>query len=160
MKLADQATAMLPLTPTGAAGAVVIRAPLITVVLREYFELLWDRATPLKPAQPAAQSSASLCPPTNRRRGTPRRDRGLRLRTLCEQGATDSQVDSQHPAAGRHSRARGCTRSAGRGLYRAWQAGCLACMACKLQSRPRSIRKLRAACVVHAPSGFAVMPAR
>ena len=25
---------------------------------------------------------------------------------------------------------------------------------------PRSIRKLRAACVVHAPSGFAVMPAR
>lgn len=25
---------------------------------------------------------------------------------------------------------------------------------------PRSIRKLRAACVVHAPSGYAVMPAR
>ena len=54
MRLADQATSMLPLIPTGAAGAVVIRAPLITAVLREYFELLWDRATPLKPGQPAA----------------------------------------------------------------------------------------------------------
>ena len=47
-KLADQGTAMLPLTPNGAAGALVIRAPLITAALREYFEMLWDRATPLK----------------------------------------------------------------------------------------------------------------
>ena len=54
MKLADQATAMLPLTPTGTAGALVIRAPLITAALREYFEMLWERATPLKAEQPTA----------------------------------------------------------------------------------------------------------
>jgi len=53
MKLADQSTAMLPLTPAGTAGALVIRAPLITAALREYFELLWDRATPLKAQRPA-----------------------------------------------------------------------------------------------------------
>ena len=40
MKLADQTTAMLPLTPTGTAGALVIRAPVIIGALREYFELL------------------------------------------------------------------------------------------------------------------------
>jgi hypothetical protein len=45
MKLADQATAMLPLTPTGTAGALVIKAPVIVAALREYFELLWERAT-------------------------------------------------------------------------------------------------------------------
>jgi DNA-binding CsgD family transcriptional regulator/anti-sigma regulatory factor (Ser/Thr protein kinase) len=49
MKLADQMTTMLPLTPTGTAGALVIRAPVIISALREYFELLWDRATPLRP---------------------------------------------------------------------------------------------------------------
>jgi DNA-binding CsgD family transcriptional regulator len=53
MKLADQTTAMLPLTPTGTAGALVIRAPLITAALREYFELLWERATPLTAQRPA-----------------------------------------------------------------------------------------------------------
>jgi DNA-binding CsgD family transcriptional regulator len=56
MKLADQATAMLPLTPTGTAGALVIRAPVIVAALREYFELLWERATPIGAARvpPAA----------------------------------------------------------------------------------------------------------
>jgi DNA-binding NarL/FixJ family response regulator len=55
LKLADQATALLPLTPAGAA-ALVIRAPVILAALREYFELLWDRATPLTvpPAKPGA----------------------------------------------------------------------------------------------------------
>jgi DNA-binding CsgD family transcriptional regulator len=53
MKLADRATAMLPLTPTGTAGALVIRAPVIIAALREYFELLWERATPLKAQHPA-----------------------------------------------------------------------------------------------------------
>jgi hypothetical protein len=48
MKLADHTTAMLPLTPTGTAGALVVRAPVIIAALREYFELLWERATPLK----------------------------------------------------------------------------------------------------------------
>lgn len=54
MKLADQTTAMLPLTPTGTAGALVVRAPVIIAALREYFELLWERATPLKPSRHAA----------------------------------------------------------------------------------------------------------
>ncbi len=54
MKLADQTTAMLPLTPTGSAGALVIRAPVIIGALREYFEMCWERATPLRPQRPAA----------------------------------------------------------------------------------------------------------
>jgi DNA-binding CsgD family transcriptional regulator len=54
MKLADHTTALLPLTPTGTAGALVIRAPVIITALREYFELLWDRATPLSAQRPAA----------------------------------------------------------------------------------------------------------
>jgi DNA-binding NarL/FixJ family response regulator len=49
MKLADTNIAMLPLTPNGTAAALVIRAPVILTALREYFELLWERATPLKP---------------------------------------------------------------------------------------------------------------
>jgi len=57
MKLADQTTAMLPLTPSGTAGALVIRAPVILASLRDYFEMLWDRATPLKPKRPAAPDS-------------------------------------------------------------------------------------------------------
>ena len=54
MKLADHTTAMLPLTPTGTAGALVVRAPVIIAALREYFELLWERATPLKASRAAA----------------------------------------------------------------------------------------------------------
>jgi len=53
MKLADHTTAMLPLTPTGTAGALVIKAPVIIAALREYFELLWERATPLRPQRTA-----------------------------------------------------------------------------------------------------------
>ena len=48
MELANHTTAMLPLTPTGTAGALVVRAPVIIAALREYFELLWERATPLQ----------------------------------------------------------------------------------------------------------------
>ncbi len=54
MKLADHTTAMLPLTPNGTAGALLIRAPVIISALREYFELLWDRATPIASDRPAA----------------------------------------------------------------------------------------------------------
>jgi DNA-binding CsgD family transcriptional regulator len=53
MKLADHTTAMLPLTSTGTAGALVVRAPVIIAALREYFEMLWERATPLKTQRPA-----------------------------------------------------------------------------------------------------------
>ena len=34
-------------TRTGTAAALVVRAPLIVDALREYFDLLWDRATPI-----------------------------------------------------------------------------------------------------------------
>jgi DNA-binding NarL/FixJ family response regulator len=53
MKLADYTTAMLPLTPSGTAGAVLVKAPVIIAALREYFELLWERATPIGPQRPA-----------------------------------------------------------------------------------------------------------
>ena len=53
MKLADHTTAMLPLTPAGTAGALVVRAPVIIAALRDYFELLWERATPITPSGPA-----------------------------------------------------------------------------------------------------------
>jgi DNA-binding NarL/FixJ family response regulator len=53
-------TAMLPLTPTGAAGMLIVRASVIIAALREYFEMLWDRATPLKPERAAAASAGRL----------------------------------------------------------------------------------------------------
>jgi hypothetical protein len=43
MKLADRTAALLPLTPAGTVGALLIRAPVITAALREYFELLWEK---------------------------------------------------------------------------------------------------------------------
>jgi DNA-binding CsgD family transcriptional regulator len=52
MKLADESVAMLPLTPTGMSGALLIRAPVITAALRQYFELLWDRAIPFGSGEP------------------------------------------------------------------------------------------------------------
>ncbi|HEY1619281.1 MAG TPA: LuxR C-terminal-related transcriptional regulator [Streptosporangiaceae bacterium] len=64
MKLADQATALLPLTPSGAAG-LVVKAPVILAALREYFELLWDRATPL--TAPRAEPGAGRPTPAQQR---------------------------------------------------------------------------------------------
>jgi DNA-binding CsgD family transcriptional regulator len=52
MKLADHTTALLPLTPVGTAAALVVRAPVVTAALREYFELLWERATPVSAPSP------------------------------------------------------------------------------------------------------------
>jgi DNA-binding NarL/FixJ family response regulator len=46
MKLADEAAAMLPLTPTGLDGALVVRSAVVVAALREYFEMLWEKATP------------------------------------------------------------------------------------------------------------------
>lgn len=57
MKLADHTTAMLPLTPTGTSAALLIRAPVIVTALRSYFEMLWDRATPLKPRRSVDRAS-------------------------------------------------------------------------------------------------------
>jgi DNA-binding NarL/FixJ family response regulator len=67
MKLADHTTAMLPLTPAGTAGALVVRAPVIIAALRDYFELLWDRATPLGPSRvrrPESRAQGSGLTPT------------------------------------------------------------------------------------------------
>jgi DNA-binding NarL/FixJ family response regulator len=61
MKLADSATALLPLTPTGTAAALVIRVPVIVTALRGYFEMLWERATPIK-AERAPAPSDRLTP--------------------------------------------------------------------------------------------------
>ncbi|WP_146607629.1 helix-turn-helix transcriptional regulator [Spongiactinospora gelatinilytica] len=53
MKLADEAVALLPLTPTGMSGALLVRSPVIVGALREYFELLWERAIPYGSAKAA-----------------------------------------------------------------------------------------------------------
>ena len=50
MKLADDSVALLPLTPTGMTGALLIRSPVIIGALRQYFELLWERAAPFSAA--------------------------------------------------------------------------------------------------------------
>ncbi|RMI43904.1 hypothetical protein EBO15_14470 [Actinomadura harenae] len=51
MKLADASVALLPLGPTGMTGAVLVRSPVIVAALREYFEMLWERATPVGAVQ-------------------------------------------------------------------------------------------------------------
>jgi DNA-binding CsgD family transcriptional regulator len=82
MKLADQTTAMLPLTPTGAAGALVVRAPVIIAALREYFEMLWERSTPLHAQHPAASAD----------RPTPAQQAVLELMAA---GLTDAKIARQ-----------------------------------------------------------------
>ncbi|MFI6515735.1 LuxR C-terminal-related transcriptional regulator [Spirillospora sp. NPDC050679] len=52
MKIADEAIALLPLTPTGLSGALLIRSAVVVGALREYFELLWERAIPFGSARP------------------------------------------------------------------------------------------------------------
>ncbi len=57
LKLADDTAALLPLTPAGTAGALLVRAPVITAALGEYFELLWEKATPIGSKRPAPITS-------------------------------------------------------------------------------------------------------
>lgn len=45
--LIDESAALLPLDPTGMAGAVLVRAPVIVAMLRSYFDTLWHRAMPM-----------------------------------------------------------------------------------------------------------------
>lgn len=66
MKLADYTTALLPLTAAGSAAALVVRSPVIIAALREYFELLWERATPLKAPRRAAPGGGRLTPAQQR----------------------------------------------------------------------------------------------
>ncbi|MEH1017013.1 LuxR C-terminal-related transcriptional regulator [Micromonospora sp. CPCC 206060] len=51
MKLIDEDAALVPLTPSGASGVLYVRAPIIVHALRQYYELLWARATPLSNQQ-------------------------------------------------------------------------------------------------------------
>ncbi|MFJ2033272.1 hypothetical protein [Streptosporangium sp. NPDC087985] len=70
MKLVDEDAAMLPLTPSGASGVILIKAPVVVKALRHYFELLWARAAPVTsssgampapmPGQPNAPSELQL----------------------------------------------------------------------------------------------------
>ncbi|MFI0486773.1 LuxR C-terminal-related transcriptional regulator [Actinomadura sp. 9N215] len=46
MRLADEAIALLPLAERMSAGALLIQSSVIVGALRQYFELLWERATP------------------------------------------------------------------------------------------------------------------
>jgi DNA-binding CsgD family transcriptional regulator len=62
MQLADKAAVLLPLTSTGASGAILIRAAPITRAMREFFEMLWARATPF-----GGSPGGSPLTPTERR---------------------------------------------------------------------------------------------
>lgn len=62
MKLVDEDAAMLPLTPSGASGVVLIKAPIVVKALRHYFELLWARAAPVASSAAAAGASVSPMP--------------------------------------------------------------------------------------------------
>jgi len=62
MKLADEAVALLPLTPTGMSGALLVRSPVIVGALREYFEMLWERAVPF--GSPDGKAPSSPLTPT------------------------------------------------------------------------------------------------
>jgi DNA-binding NarL/FixJ family response regulator len=46
MRLADEAIALLPLAERESAGVLLIQSSVIVGALGEYFELLWERATP------------------------------------------------------------------------------------------------------------------
>ncbi|NKZ03264.1 helix-turn-helix transcriptional regulator [Actinomadura latina] len=58
MQIVDEAIALLPLTPTGLSGALLVRSSVIVEALREYFELLWERAIPFG----AARADSPLSP--------------------------------------------------------------------------------------------------
>jgi len=46
MQLADESAVLLPLTRTGATGALLIQGTPVTHAMRAFFEILWTRATP------------------------------------------------------------------------------------------------------------------
>ncbi|MFI0350950.1 LuxR C-terminal-related transcriptional regulator [Actinomadura sp. 9N407] len=46
MRIADEAIALMPLAERASAGALLLQSSVIVGALREYFELLWERATP------------------------------------------------------------------------------------------------------------------
>ncbi|GAA1801794.1 helix-turn-helix transcriptional regulator [Actinomadura chokoriensis] len=46
LRLADEATAILPLTAAEASAVLLVQSSVIAGALREYFDLLWERAIP------------------------------------------------------------------------------------------------------------------
>lgn len=51
MQLVDGTTVLLPLTPTGTGGVLLIHSATITRAMREFFELLWNQAKPVGGAE-------------------------------------------------------------------------------------------------------------
>jgi DNA-binding CsgD family transcriptional regulator len=79
MQLADENCVLLPLTPTGTGGAMLVHAQPVVSALRQYFELLWERAVPYGCDTPAAGL-------TGRQRG---------ILSLLAQGLTDDAIAKQ-----------------------------------------------------------------
>jgi DNA-binding CsgD family transcriptional regulator len=79
MQLADENCVLLPLTPTGTGGAMLVHAQPVVSALRQYFELLWERAVPYG-HDTAAQ-------------GLTARQRGILC--LLAQGLTDDAIANQ-----------------------------------------------------------------
>jgi DNA-binding CsgD family transcriptional regulator len=82
LKLADTSVALLPLTMTGLSGAILVRADPILKAIREFFEILWERATPYG----ATPRSAG---------GMPLSDQERVILSLLAQGYSDDGVARQ-----------------------------------------------------------------
>ena len=79
MQLADENCVLLPLTPTGTGGALLVHARPVVSALRQYFELLWERAVPC--------GCVTTAPgPTGRQR---------EILSLLAQGLTDEAIAKQ-----------------------------------------------------------------
>jgi DNA-binding CsgD family transcriptional regulator len=79
MQLADENCVLLPLTPTGTGGAILVHAQPVVSALRQYFELLWERAVPY--------GCVTAAPgPTGRQR---------EILSLLAQGLTDEAIAKQ-----------------------------------------------------------------
>src|SRR5581483_2178806 len=81
MQLADESCVLLPLTPTGTGGAMLVHARPVVSALRQYFELLWERAVPF--GRTAAAPDTSL---TGRQQD---------ILGLLAQGLTDDAIASR-----------------------------------------------------------------
>ncbi|WP_033323298.1 hypothetical protein [Actinomadura atramentaria] len=93
MKLADESIALLPLTMTGLTGALLVRSPVVVGALREYFEMLWERAVPFGASQPDDPLNSTQRKILNLRPRTRRRvDRPAHL-SRRQHGTTAHQHD-------------------------------------------------------------------
>jgi len=78
LKLVDDTAALLPLTATGMGGAVLIRSYVIISAIREYFEMLWQRAIPVGS--------------TKTHTGTPLSEMDFTILRLMVEGKPDRQI--------------------------------------------------------------------